>query len=321
MVEKVQHFRAHGKLLLTGEYFVLDGALALACPCKLGQKLTIQQSSQTQEISWQSLDRTGQSWFEASFHIDHFRTLTSSDPSISNRLEQILLALRRLQPDALSSGLKITTQLEFPRLWGLGTSSTLISTLAQAFGVDPFLLLADSFGGSGYDIACAMARGPILFQKHQHLPPAWVRRHDPKFDGQFVDYPIPFHFKDHLYFVFLQKKQNSRLGIQHYRSLISVQKNLIEEATRLTIAFTRAQNLEELEDLIKVHEQFVSKHLQLPKAKDLYFQDYWGTVKSLGAWGGDFVLVTSKRSKMETINYFRRKGFQTILPYKELILE
>ena len=35
-------FNAHGKLLLTGEYFVLDGALALALPCKLGQSMSIQ---------------------------------------------------------------------------------------------------------------------------------------------------------------------------------------------------------------------------------------------------------------------------------------
>ena len=34
-------FYSHGKLLLTGEYLVLDGALALAVPCKLGQSLTV----------------------------------------------------------------------------------------------------------------------------------------------------------------------------------------------------------------------------------------------------------------------------------------
>ncbi|MEM0993828.1 MAG: GHMP kinase, partial [Bacteroidota bacterium] len=34
-------YYAHGKLLLTGEYAVLDGAVALAVPSKLGQRLDI----------------------------------------------------------------------------------------------------------------------------------------------------------------------------------------------------------------------------------------------------------------------------------------
>ena len=35
-------YRANGKLLLTGEYLVLKGALALALPTKLGQTMTVE---------------------------------------------------------------------------------------------------------------------------------------------------------------------------------------------------------------------------------------------------------------------------------------
>ncbi len=34
-------FSAHGKLLLSGEYFVLDGALGLALPANYGQHLAL----------------------------------------------------------------------------------------------------------------------------------------------------------------------------------------------------------------------------------------------------------------------------------------
>ena len=58
----------------------------------------------------------------------------------------------------------ITTKLTFPRAWGLGTSSTLISLIAQWAKCDPFELLFEAFGGSGYDIACATANSPISYQ-------------------------------------------------------------------------------------------------------------------------------------------------------------
>jgi hypothetical protein len=49
----------------------------------------------------------------------------------------------------------ILLQLSFPKKMGLGTSSTLINNIAQWLQIDAFTLLNNSFGGSGYDIACA----------------------------------------------------------------------------------------------------------------------------------------------------------------------
>ena len=54
-------------------------------------------------------------------------------------------------------------------------------------------------------------------------------------------------------------------------------------------------------------------------AKDLHFKDYWGIIKSLGAWGGDFVLATSTESPEKTKAYFNERGFEIVLPYRELI--
>ena len=42
-----------------------------------------------------------------------------------------------------------------------------------------------------------------------------------------------------------------------------------------------------------------------------------GTIKSLGAWGGDFVLATGDE---EAQKYFKRKGYKTIIPFQDMIL-
>ncbi len=53
-----QEFYSNGKLLLSGEYAVLDGALAWAIPTTFGQYLRISINTSA-EISWKSLDENG----------------------------------------------------------------------------------------------------------------------------------------------------------------------------------------------------------------------------------------------------------------------
>jgi hypothetical protein len=61
----------------------------------------------------------------------------------------------------------------------------------------------------------------------------------------------------------------------------------------------------------------MSEILSLAKVQDRLFPDFEGTIKSLGAWGGDFVLVLSQDNPTA---YFSEKGYTTILPYAEMIL-
>ena len=51
-----------------------------------------------------------------------------NDNPISDRLLQILKTVKKINPKFLDKnhGYEINTQLEFPKNWGLGTSSTLI---------------------------------------------------------------------------------------------------------------------------------------------------------------------------------------------------
>ena len=61
-----KEFYSNGKLLITGEYLVLDGAKAFALPTKFGQNLIIEKGND-QEIKWASFDSDGSIWFEDTF--------------------------------------------------------------------------------------------------------------------------------------------------------------------------------------------------------------------------------------------------------------
>ncbi|MCU0346598.1 MAG: GYDIA family GHMP kinase [Saprospiraceae bacterium] len=313
---------AHGKLLLTAEYFVLDGALALALPVRLGQSLDFGFRISDfglegqKAMHWRSLDEKGGCWFEAKFSPENFDFSEATDPAIAERLQKILQEARKLNPAFLHGpdcGLwTADCQLDFPRLWGLGTSSTLIYLVAKWAKIDPFELSARTFGGSGYDIACAGADGPILYR---------LENGKPHFER--CDFRPPFH--NSLYFIYLGKKQDSREGIKNYRQTVdggrwTVLPELVAKITVLTGRFLAAQTLAEFEELIREHEVLVAETIGLPSAKSLFFNDFWGEIKSLGAWGGDFVLATSDRPMEETRRYFNEKGFEVFLPYDELVL-
>lgn len=297
----------NGKLLLAGEYFVLDGALALALPVRFGQRLMV--TGQTEDgLQFFSFDHQGQKWFEGKYSLPDLEVLSSNDQEIAGRLQRILKGAFELtgQKVKFSGGFKIETHLEFPREWGLGTSSTLIAGIASWLEIDPFELLWKTFGGSGYDIACAMTDSPLFYQIKAEEPIVEKVRFSPE-------------FKDHLYFVYLGQKQSSKDGISRYRSIGTPDEKLIGQVSQLTKAFSLAKNLTEFEGIIHTHEQLVGDHLELKTAKEIYFEDYPGVIKSLGAWGGDFVLATSPWGKEETVQWFNSKGFDVVFRFEEMI--
>jgi mevalonate kinase len=72
-----QEFYSHGKLLLTAEYLVLDGANALAFPTKYGQSL-IFDNGKKNTIAWKSYDHNGKLWLDFCFTIEEHRPHTRS---------------------------------------------------------------------------------------------------------------------------------------------------------------------------------------------------------------------------------------------------
>ena len=305
-------FYSPGKLLITAEYAVLDGAQALCLPTKKGQYLNVQENN-LGVINWISKDEHGEVWFQDQFKRDSkaikstFQHKNSAEDSvISKRCIQILNAGEQLSgQDLFSKGFNIQTALEFKREWGLGTSSTLINNISQWLAIDPYDLLYKTFGGSGYDIACAQSDSPITYQRKKDVQISLKAAFDPG-------------FSDHIYFVYLNQKQNSREGITHYRThAVDDRQILIEKISNITQQLIKCDHLAEFELLIDIHENLISKALNLPKVKTKTFPDYNGSIKSLGAWGGDFIMVTGKD---DPTLYFKEKGFEVVIPYREMIL-
>lgn len=301
-----KEFYSNGKLLLTAEYLVLDGAQALALPTQLGQKLIVTDGKED-ILHWKSLDADGSIWYENEIELP---SIFDIDPlylydDVTEMLIHILNEAHAQNRNVFqkNKGYIVETQLTFPKNWGLGTSSTLINNIAQWFDIDAFDLLDKSFGGSGYDVACAQTNAPILYQLVNQKP-----------EFKTVDFkPV---FAEHLYFVYLNKKRNSRDAIQSYREQ-NIQLADINEVNRITKEIIRATTLQEFQKLINQHENHLSKILNVPTIKTELFSDFTGSIKSLGAWGGDFVLVAHTENPTP---YFKNKGYQVVIPYHKMIL-
>jgi len=52
-----------------------------------------------------------------------------------------------------------------------------------------------------------------------------------------------------------------------------------------------------------------------------YFADFEGEIKSLGAWGGDFYLISTNLSYSGVKKYFENKGLNTLFRWDDLILK
>jgi len=296
-------YYSNGKLLLSGEYLVLDGALALGVPTKFGQNLTVQPIEENR-IYWRSLDENGDYWLNTKFKLP-IHSNESKDTLVSNLL-QILVNASKLNDNFLfDKACRATTQLTFPKDWGLGSSSTLINNIAQWAAIDPFVLLDKTIGGSGYDIACAQNDKPILFQLEKGKP---------------LIKPLEFlpQFREQLYFVYLNKKQKSRDEIGRYQSIKKGIPEAVKTVSEITNLLIKTETLDDFSRLISEHEKVVSKVVKLPRIQDVYFKDYFGQTKSLGAWGGDFILATGND---DTPKYFSKKGFETVLLYDEMVLK
>jgi len=299
------NFYSNGKLLLTGEYVVLDGAKALAIPTKYGQSLTITPINDS-KIIWESEDEKGNIWFQNEFDINSISPETTHNDEVSQTVNNLLAEAKRLNSSFLSeaTGFHVKTTLTFPRNWGLGSSSTLIHNIALWANVNPYTLLWNAFKGSGYDIACARNNSPIVYQVEKQQPIVTEVSFSPS-------------FSDQLYFVHLNKKQNSRNAIVNYNLRKGKIANEIKVINAITTELISSTSLLDFELLLKEHEQIIGDIIQEVPVQERLFADYFGQVKSLGAWGGDFILATGNE---DTLRYFQSKGYETVIPFNEMIL-
>ncbi|MFS4494363.1 GYDIA family GHMP kinase [Maribacter sp. 2308TA10-17] len=301
----IKEFYSNGKLLISGEYVILDGAIGLALPTTYGQSLRVSEY-ESSYIIWKSIAVDGSIWFETELDAYSLEIRSSSDLDTARTLQKILRQATKLNHEFLygSQGYSIESFLDFERSWGLGSSSTLINNIAQWANVDAYQLLWNAFSGSGYDIACAQHNSPILYQLVNSKPLV----------EEVVFNPT---FKDRLYFIHLNKKQNSREGIAQYRNQSFDKPHLIQEISEISRQLLMTSSLSEFENLLSKHENLIAKSLKLPTVKSERFADYSGSIKSLGAWGGDFILASGEE---KTPEYFQGKGYHTVIPFKDMIL-
>jgi len=294
-------YYSHGKLLLTAEYAVLKGAKGLAIPCKRGQVLDVKPQP-SDYLSWKSFDVNKALWFSATFLLPSFSIVECSEVSIAEKLGAILKVAKKQNEQFLTQGAIVETHLEFDRNWGLGSSSTLISNIALWAGVNPYKLLEQSFGGSGYDLACAQLETPLLYTRKGVQPLVESVAFDPP-------------FKKDLFFVHLNKKQNSLEAINAL-NWDTIDQKLISEINSITEKIVKCTDHSVFNTLLLDHEKIIGALLQQTPVQELLFPDYMGVIKSLGAWGGDFILASGNQ---KTPNYFHEKGFTTVIPYSEMI--
>ncbi|MDR4891335.1 MULTISPECIES: GYDIA family GHMP kinase [unclassified Chryseobacterium] len=292
-----------GKLMLTSEYFAIDGALVLAVPTKLGQEFFFEETDDKKSlIIWEAYHQNTL-WLKAVIDYKTWQILETNIPSSAEFITKTLKNVQQLSHQKFKTDLTyhLKTNLQFPPDYGLGSSSTLMNNLSEWAGIDPFYLNAISLGGSGYDIAVAKEKAAVLFQSK------------PEIKYEKVNFNPSF--KNELIFIHLNQKQDSREGINFYKSK-KKSPELVNEFSDLTKKILLCNELENFSELMMIHEHKIANFLEISTVKEKLFSDCPSFVKSLGAWGGDFVM-SAKFGDYK--NYFWEKGFPSVFEWENII--
>ena len=297
-------FKSNGKILLSSEYLVMDGAKSIALPSRLTQDLIVSKCDKN-TIEWFSHDMHNNLWYEDRFFVKNNNLVCESEKNVtSQKIISLFNHLSKTHKLANLLGNKFETRLNFKKDWGLGTSSTFVNNLAKWAKVDPYQLLFSTFKGSGYDIACCDLNHPIIFKKTNE-----------SIDVKKIKFKPPFI--KNLFLIHLGKKQNTQLSIENYSKKKFDRIELIKKINTITDEFIKCNELIHFEELIQEHESIISKATSIIPIQNSNFSDYKdGKIKSLGAWGGDFILVTTKN---KDLSYFKKRGLETIIPLEDIV--
>lgn len=303
-MEKVIDLRANGKLLITGEYLVLAGAKALALPVKFGQCLHAH-PQKNRLLHWTSFQPDNK-WFECILNPDNLEIESASNPEIVRQLIRLIDAARKLNPEFLlgPGGYIVTTELNYPVQWGLGSSSTIISMVADWAGVDAFDLFRLVSNGSGYDIACAKRNTPLFYKLCEGKP--------------VIQVAIPgTALRKYAFFSWLGNKHQSKDEVHAFRNNYRHSDRDIELISSLSEMITAEGNVEHLCRMVNEHERILGVILKRePLARR--FPGFPGVVKSLGAWGGDFAMFVSDSDPREVKNYLTLNNLRDVFTFDEI---
>lgn len=306
----VNSYYANGKLLLSGEYLVLHGANALVLPLKIGQHMNVTPTGYSKEaiISWQA-NALHESWFSAEINIRNWTINTTTNRETANRLLRLLQEAGKLNHLLFNpgTGYDILTETGFNMDWGFGSSSALTANIAQWAMIDPFELHFRTSGGSGADIAAAISPGPVLYRLVDNKPVYSRVNFKPSFFG-------------HLWLVYLGQKQSTSHSVHDFRIKVKVLPKYIADMDRLTIEMVNAVSLKSFMILIREHEDLLSRLMDIIPVRESQFGNFPGEIKSLGAWGGDFVLAASEENDNVVRDYFNRKEMTPVFSFDKIVL-
>jgi mevalonate kinase len=289
---------APGKLLLSGEYAVLDGAKAISCPSHQGQFLELHKTQNPSTIEWQALTEDAYCWLNIVL-TTHGEILETNDLPKAELIRALLLdAFNQNIP----GGLRVECQLDFKREWGLGSSSTLITLLAAWANKDAMELFFRHLTGSGYDVATALEKRTICYQLIAPKQAKWEA------------VQLPSIVKK-TYFLYLGEKQISSTEVLRYDRL-EKQPALVNAITQLSDALLSIQSDVELIDWMAEHERITGLLIQQESHRNRRFPKLQGGFKSLGAWGGDFVWIMPLANDLA---YLKGLGYTEIFPFEQML--
>ena len=297
-------FKSNGKLLITSEYLVMKGAMALAIPAKLDQELNVT-STNSDFVNWKSFNKDNQIWYEEKFFLDKGTLIYHGKKNkMSDLIVRLFDYIHKFNKPEKSIGNEFIWKINFNINWGLGSSSTLINNLSKWAKVNPYKLLFSVFNGSGYDIACCDKSNPIIFQKKDD----YLSVSDTTFNPNFLN---------NLFLIFLNKKQDTQKSVQNFLETDQSLSEGINQINEIVHEIENVKDITTFESLIERHEKIIANILQMPTIQNEKFPDYNnGVIKSLGSWGGDFVLATGDE---KSVDYFEEKGFNTIRKISDLL--
>jgi len=284
----MRSYFATGKVMLTGEYLVMNGFDCIALPSKLGQWMHVWDFETPQGspdfIIYQAKDINDNVWFETKIILPNFEIM---DPAqVENiQVDRLVGILKMADVEFWQEGksYRIETQLEFERVWGLGSSSTLVKLFADFLHLDPLNIQFEIFGGSGYDVAIAQLQKPMVYS----LTPD---------NSNWKYWKLDKSLTENWHVVFYGEKMDSRSSVSAVQDAL----NDIAEDDFYTAQFDKilemsksATDIISLESSLEMYQMLLAQALFMPTTYDLLGIKpvNKGLCKWLGAWGGDMILI------------------------------
>ncbi len=240
------------------------------------------------------------------FFPDFENIISTNSEERAHFILNILKKARELNPLFFhkNPSFHIITQLEFDPDWGWGSSSSLIVNLARWVKISPFKLHKLVSRGSGYDIAAALSNQPILFRKTE-------------LKNFYRETTVKDTLTENSYFIYLKHKKNTEQELMHLDGSY-FNNSKLDTITEITLSLLNEDDTRKIHHLLHQHEEIISSLIGKPSVQSLYFSDFPGTIKSLGAWGGDFIMAFTEESYSSVKEYFASKGYPVIFKWKEI---